>query len=196
MDYHIRVNFLTNFIKKEIITDLRLEDLKYWISRFGFYDLIRPVGKDSYGNMSFRTEPGKNEFIITATKEDFHDETLNPARFVKVVDCDARNNKVSVHGLETPSSETFVHHTIYKNRPDIHAIFHGHCEKLGCEPDLNFVTTEKEHPWGSLELAREVEKVLGKENFIIMRNHGFLALGKDIDDAGKITLRAYQKCFQ
>ncbi|MBN2101676.1 MAG: class II aldolase/adducin family protein [Candidatus Aenigmarchaeota archaeon] len=196
MKSHLNVNFFTEFIRKEVLTDLRLEDLKYWISRFGFYDLIRPVGKDSYGNLSFRAEPGKNEFVITATKEDFHDEKLTPTRFVKVVHCDINNNKVRVHGLENPSRDTFLHYLIYKNRPDINAVFHGHCDRLDCEPGLNFVTTEKEQPWGSVELAREVEKVLGKENFIIMRNHGFLALGKNIDDAGKTTLRAYQKCFQ
>jgi len=196
MKSQLNIKFLTEFIRKDVIADIRLENLKYWISRIGFYELLRPAGNHSYGNLSFRAEHGKNEFIITATKDDFYDEKLNPGRFVKVVGCDLKNKMVMVHGLDLPSKETLLHYIIYMNRPEIHAIFHGHCERLECDPDINFVTTEREQPGGSIELAREVEKVLGKENFIIMKNHGFLALGKSIDDAGKITLKAYQKCFQ
>ncbi len=195
MNHHLGVKFVTEFLKKEILSDLRLEDLKYWISRFGFYDLCQPFEGRSYGNMSFRVSPGSGEFIITATEHGLKENMTND-KFVKVVDCDINNNKVKVHGLELPSSETFIHHMIYNERPDVNAIFHGHCEKLECDPNLKFRSTEHEHPHETIELAREVLRILGKENFIVMKNHGFLSLGKDIDDAGKVTLRAYQKCFQ
>ncbi|NOX71507.1 MAG: class II aldolase/adducin family protein [Candidatus Micrarchaeota archaeon] len=195
MDEWKGVKFKTVFLKKEVQTDLRIEDLKYWISRFGFYDLCQPFAGRSYGNMSFRLKPGSDEFIITSTQQGFR-EDITDDKFVKVVECDMENIIVKVEGLELPSSETFAHYVVYKNRPDINAVFHGHCTKIVCSTDIGFCTTEKRQPYGTVELANEVLKVLDKENFIIIKDHGFLALGKDIDDAGKVTLRAYQKCFQ
>lgn len=188
------VKFRTVFLKKDIPQDVRLDDLKYWISRYGFYDLCQPFAGRSYGNMSFRIKEGSNEFIITSTGQGFR-EDIKDDKFVKVVKCDLDKNKVEVEGLEIPSSETFSHYVVYKNMPEINAVFHGHCTQLVCSVDLGFKSTESEKPYGTAEIAREVEKVLGKENFIVMKGHGFLALGKDIDEAGKITLRAYQKCF-
>jgi len=189
------VKFRTKFLKREVPQDMRIDDLRYWISRYGFYNLCQPLSGRSYGNMSFRIKEGSNEFIITSTGHDFR-ENIGDDGFVKVLKCNLDKNEVEANGLEIPSSETFSHYIIYKNRSDINAVFHGHCMRIVCNIDLGFVSTENEKPYGTADIALEVEKVLGKENFIIMRNHGFLALGKDIDDAGKITLRAYQKCFQ
>ena len=188
------IKFKTVFLKKAIPSDVRIEDLKYWISRFEFYDLCEPRAGRSYGNMSFRVKPGENEFIITAAHQVFG-EDMPDDRFVKVIRCDIEKNIVEVEGLMPPSSETLIHYVVYKTRPDVNAVLHGHCRKLVCSVDLGFPSTTNEKD-RMPELLAEIEKMLSDENFIIIKNHGFLALGKDIDDSGRITLRAYQRCFQ
>ncbi len=40
-----------------------------------------------------------------------------------------------------------------------------------------------------MKLLGEVMKVLHNENFLVMKNHGFLSLGKTLDEAGNSALR-------
>lgn len=60
---------------------------------------------------------------------------------------------------------------------------------------LNFPITKKEEPYGSIELMREVIKVLNQENYILMKNHGFLSLGKTIEEAGKKALSSHDQAL-
>ena len=47
----------------------------------------------------------------------------------------------------------------------------------------------KNYPSGSIELAREVTKIFGrgKSKAVIIRNHGVVAIGKDIDEARAVV---------
>jgi ribulose-5-phosphate 4-epimerase/fuculose-1-phosphate aldolase len=71
----------------------------------------------------------------------------------------------------------------------VNAIFHGHSLPiLNAAHSLKLVETKREKPFGSLDLIREVIKVLNDSNFIVMKNHGFLSLGENMDNAGKLAI--------
>jgi ribulose-5-phosphate 4-epimerase/fuculose-1-phosphate aldolase len=48
--------------------------------------------------------------------------------------------------------------------------------------------TEKEYESGTVELAKEVLKVLGDHKLIVLRNHGFVSLGNTMKEAGELAL--------
>ncbi len=103
-----------------------------------------------------------------------------------------------IDGKGKPTSETALHLTCYRVRPDIQAIVHTHSPWAGgvissgaaikpmfpefvCDIDgvvqIDYVvpTTQK--------LADTVAKVIGENNVILMSNHGVLALGKNLKEA-------------
>ena len=79
-----------------------------------------------------------------------------------------------------------LHYAVYKARSDVNAIFHGHYDAI--LNDKRFVCTKKEEKYGSIELVNSVLEVLGNNNFVIMKNHGFLVMGKDMGEAGRLAL--------
>jgi len=99
-------------------------------------------------------------------------------------------DKKIVHaiGKNKPSSESMLHYAIYAGRKEINAIFHGHSKEILKYGDKLGVVTEKEMSYGSIELIEEVLKILDKNDFVILKNHGFLSLGKNMEEAGKLVL--------
>lgn len=181
MTYH-GVKFKTEFISCEIPHDPRIEELKKWCKIFHDLNLAPAYKGGSFGNLSFRLKEGGNEFIITGSKIGLKDNLTNNC-FVKVVNCDFKNNLILAQGSREPSSESLLHFAIYQKRKDVNAVFHGHnCEKLNLK---NVVETKEEKPYGTIELVDSVLEVLGQNNFIIMKNHGFLMLGKSMGEAGR-----------
>lgn len=185
------VKFKTVFVKKCINTDKRIEELKRWCKLFSIYKLMPIVGGRAMGNISFRISG--NKFIITASGLK-NKKNLLDNDFVKVVACDTKNMLIYVHGIKEPSSETMLHYSIYEKRKDINAIFHGHSEEIVKNyKKLNLVITKKFAPSGTIKLVNEVIKVLDNNNFIVIREHGFLSIGKNINDAGNLTLKILDK---
>jgi len=87
-----------------------------------------------------------------------------------------------------------MHNEIYQRRNDINAVFHGHSEDFLKDGDkLNLPITEKEQPGGTLELMREVTKVLNNNNFILIKNHGFISLGDSMGTAGNLAIKRYNQ---
>jgi ribulose-5-phosphate 4-epimerase/fuculose-1-phosphate aldolase len=149
-------------------------------------------GIGSSGNMSFKT---KNGFIITASYSQLG--SLSKQDFTEVTECDSLENTVCFNGSRNPSSESSLHYAIYEARPEVKAIMHFHDESvLRQEEKLGLPITQFERPYGTVELAQEVLKVLGRHEFIIMKNHGCLALGKTIDEAGKTALEVHKKALK
>ena len=87
-----------------------------------------------------------------------------------------------------------MHYEIYRQRKDIGAIFHGHDREITANAHLlDLPETEKEVPQGTPELVDQVIKILDNNNFIVMKNHGFLALGKTMDEAGNLAMGIKKK---
>ena len=180
--------FKTNFVSEDIPDDKGIEDLKKWCNQFLKNKLItldnNPLG------LSFRTEDG---IVITGNKLK---EGLSNNSFVSVLNYDVYNNSLFVEGLLEPSPEAVMHYLIYNTRFEVNAIFCGNDDFIiKHAKELKLVQTSEEIPSGTIELANEVLDVLGNNNFIVIKNYGFLSLDKTMKEAGELALKIHQKAL-
>jgi L-fuculose-phosphate aldolase len=188
------VKFKTETLSREIPKDQRMEELKYWCKEFHEHNLAPPYEGGSYGNLSLRLRSGEEQFMITGSRIGLKNE-LSDDCFVKVSSCDLEKGIVYVHGIREPSSESMLHFEIYRRRKDVNAIFHGHSpEILACSDKLNLPETIREEPYGTPELVQRVLEVLGDKYFLIMKNHGFISLGRTMKQAGGLALQILERC--
>jgi L-fuculose-phosphate aldolase len=177
---YVGTKFSCRMFKGGYELDLKkANELIKWCKLFDKEGFCPSYGSGNCGNMSFRHESG---FVITPTACFFRNLTYKDLVFIESVDFQRRI--VSCTGGREPSSETFLHAKVYQRRKDINSVFHAHSDRiLNVADAFRIPTTEKEQPYGSLELAQEVEKILSKGNLLVMRNHGFISLGKTMQDA-------------
>jgi L-fuculose-phosphate aldolase len=184
------VKFKVEFLSRDVPADDRVGQLRDWCVRFnesGLTPQLDGTGP-SLGNLSFRLRPNEPAFIITASALSSK-QNLAPGDFVTVLRSDPEHRTVYAAGARDPSSESMIHFEIYKRRGDVGAIFHGHDREITAHASLLDVPqTEHERPPGTLELLDEVIKILDRENFLVMKNHGFISLGRDMDEAGNLAL--------
>jgi ribulose-5-phosphate 4-epimerase/fuculose-1-phosphate aldolase len=180
------VKFETAFIDKTCPRNPLLEELKKWCAVFHEKGLAPPYPGGSYGNLSFRTHD--NKFIITGTCIGLKN-TLEDSCFTEVLKCDLQKKIIYIHGLRAPSSESFMHYTIYKNRPDVHAIFHGHNALITQHATaLGIPETQEKTSYGTVDLAENVLKILDKNSFIVIKEHGFVSMAGSMQQAGDEAL--------
>jgi len=193
-EYYEGVKFNTQFVSKSAPENIYTEDLRYWCKVFHDNGLTPPYEGGSSGNLSFREKKTENAFIITGSRIGLkHD--LTDDKFVRVHACSIEKNSVYASGKIEPSSESLMHFAIYNQRKEINAIFHGHSpEILAHSSGLKLPVTHREEPYGSVKLAKSVLEVLEDHSVIIVKNHGFVALGKTMEEAGQITLDLLKKC--
>jgi L-fuculose-phosphate aldolase len=101
-----------------------------------------------------------------------------------------------------PTSELLMHLKIYHNRDDVNAVVHTHSpiatgfsfagEKIerieGFGPiQIQFIPFIDYYSPGSVELAEAVSKALKKTDTIILKDHGVVALGKNLDEASLLA---------
>ncbi len=131
------------------------------------------------GNASVRGDHG---FFVTRTAADLG--ALGPEDVVEVLSCDLGHAELVVAGLHEPSSESMLHAGIYGARPDVAAVLHGHSDELVARAgDLGLPVTARERPYGTAALVAEVLRVLEGHPFLVIREHGFVALGESPEDA-------------
>ena len=180
--------FKTIFLGKTVPKDARIKKLKYWCGQFHCSGLAPCYGSGSYGNLSFRTKKSSDGFIITASGLKLKNN-LKDSSFFQVTGVDTDKKEVLGYGPRPPSSESLLHFAIYRKRKDVSAIFHGHCtELLKAARGRGIPRTSREEIYGTPALVKSVLKILGRHKFVIMKNHGFLSFGKNMDDAGKRAL--------
>ena len=149
------------------------------------------LGVYAPGNLSARLH-GSDRIIISPSGLD--KGALTPRDLV-VVDLNGRR----VEGRYHPSTETPTHCAIYRNRQDVNGIVHAHSP--GC---LAFAVAHQEIPSTTIELAAvsgsrvplakyatpgtealaiATVEALGKNDAVIMANHGIAAVGATLNDA-------------
>jgi L-fuculose-phosphate aldolase len=180
-----KIRFSTVFVSDRIPCDPKIVELKKWSETFQKSGLTPEVQGNFTGNLSFRSKEG---FVITASGlKDKQD--LDDVCFVYVKAYNEQGNTFFVEGQTKPSSESIMHHLIYKACGDVNAVFHGHNDSIVAYADkLELPVTEKEYESGTVELAKEVLKVLGDHKLIVLRNHGFVSLGNSMKEAGELAL--------
>lgn len=185
--------FRTEFVSPEIPGDRRIDELRFWCSEFHRLRLAPLHKYGACGNLSFRIAGGEIPFIVTASGASFEDPV--PAEdFVRVLSCDLAENAVCAEGSRRPSSESLFHFAIYERRQDVNAVFHGHSpDILGRARELNLVETAREEPYGSIALVQSILEVLNDACFVVIRNHGFISLGRTMKEAGERALHIRKK---
>lgn len=104
-----------------------------------------------------------------------------------------------VDGDKKPSSEKDLHIQMYKHKPGMTAAVHTHsmfCTVLAClgEPiySVHYVLADAATDvvpvtpyltYGSKELAVAAAETIGDAKATLLANHGFISVGKDINDA-------------
>jgi ribulose-5-phosphate 4-epimerase/fuculose-1-phosphate aldolase len=195
-EIHVGVKFATEFLSADAPADVRLEELKIWCAEFHRRNFAPPYGEFSQGNLSFRLRPGENAFVISGSQVGWKD-SLTDDKFVTVHRCDLERGLVYASGARDPSSESMFHFAIYRERNDVHAVFHGHSrEILKFVNKLNLPETREKAPYGSIELVRSIMDVLGDANFILIRKHGFISLGATMKEAGERAIETHRLCLQ
>ena len=136
------------------------------------------------GNISVRVGKG---LIITPTGKDM--DMIVSEDLVLVTSVDEKKKIVTAIGPAEPSSESIMHWLIYKKFPKANAIVHFHDKGL-LENHKKFVETKTEFPYGTVELARAALKALVNSSFILLKNHGALTIGKDMDSCDRQVEKA------
>jgi ribulose-5-phosphate 4-epimerase/fuculose-1-phosphate aldolase len=185
----IGVRFKTVFKNKNLLSDKRIDELIKWGKKLFDLGLSPKFGNRSAGNLSFRTKHG---FIITCSGS--LKSKLTKKDFIEVVNCDFDNKKVEIKGIRDPSSETFLHFAIYKKRRDVNAIIHMHdLDVLKNARKLKIPETHDKKLYGTVELADEAMKILKNNDYIILKGHGIVAMGKNIEKTGTLVLKKFKE---
>ena len=180
--------FETVFLSNVAPEHTNIEHLKRWCKKFHEEELTPSHESGTAGNLSFRVQYGSNQFIITGAglQAKCH---LTDDDFVYVDSCNISQKKVFVNGTRHPSSESMMHYAIYKQLPEIQAVFHGHHQGLMDYADkLGLAVTETACEYGSAQLIESIIPFLGKHNVFIIRVHGFLSLGTSMEITGQQVL--------
>lgn len=109
-----------------------------------------------FGNISIRTEPHSNAFLITGTQTGNLDY-LQHQHFSLVTAANAQLNSIQATGQIQPSSEALTHASIYTVAPSIQAIIHIHLPLIWqLSRQLNIASTESIIAYGTPEMATAV----------------------------------------
>ncbi len=165
------------------------EDIKDEIIDIGKISAQRNLSPGISGNISVR----KDDYIII-TSSGSANGFLNRDN-LSVIDFNCN----VIEGNNKPSSEKLLHVDFYKKRPDISGICHFHSPHLTAFAACGLSITDKVLPEivyqfgeiplakyaipGSIELVKNVFQYFDNYDVILMENHGFIAGGKNLQDA-------------
>lgn len=178
-----------------------MDKLLVWCRRFGEEGMAPEAGGASLGNLSVRTPRG---FVITPSRTQLKTE-LPWSHLIEVVRVEIvsrKHEEFKIHYLgggaasepRVPSSDALLHHCVYSARPDVLAVFHGHDEAiLAVDDQLGVPVTTEPVPFGTIEDAFGVVETLGTASAVIRRDHGFVTVGRTLDQAGRLALDLHQR---
>lgn len=137
----------------------------------------------TWGNLSLRLND--QYMLCTPSGRDY--AGIQPEEIVKV-----NMDTLEYDGDIKPTSEKDFHAGIYRLRPDVNGIIHTH-SKFACvfaSCGLSFKTTGGDviecaayGPSGTGILSKNVQNAIGENKGCLMRNHGMVAVGKDLPES-------------
>lgn len=164
-----------------------LTDAYHLSVKYGWDDLI-------YGHISIRLPEEPDCYLINPFGLLFNEITPNNLLKVRVDGQIIGNNEFNYN----PAGEN-IHHTIYLNRPDVHSIVHFHSTngvalsslKSGLLPlsqhACHFYNQIAYHDYEGIAIEKDEQATLvhdlGDKDILILRNHGFLTVGRTLQDA-------------
>lgn len=181
--------------------------MKYFNERLKIIEVCKKMCELDYfagtwGNVSMRIG---DEILLTPSRVDY--DTMKPEDIV-VIDMDG--NKIS--GDRNATSEKEVHRQIYLHKDNIFGVIHAHTANAMAIASLDInevpalveemsqllggsipITPEYVPAQEHVRLGEIAGASIGDKNAVILRNHGPVAAGKDLDEAvlvAKITEKA------
>ena len=155
-----------------------------------------------YGNISCRArETGKGAFYITGTQTgDVEPNQMNEAHFSLVTRCDVPRNILFCEGPVRASSEGMTHGAVYALDDGIECVVHVHHKRLWTECMDRIPTTDRNVPYGTPEMAQEVERLyredgrLKEQKVFVMGGHedGLISFGSSMEEAMNIMINLYR----
>ncbi len=150
---------------------------------YGFSDII-------WNHITCKTTSQKNTFLINKFGLRYDEVTAS-----NLIEIDLDGNIISGKG-EINYTGYVIHGAVHKKRKDLHCVMHSHsraglavsCLKSGLEiliqDSAMFHKRISYHDWqgmsNSTEECKSITDDLGKNNVMILRNHGLLTSGKTI----------------
>lgn len=142
------------------------------------------------GNICVRYRQG---FIITASGS--HLGGLERDEIVFVASSAMEAGVVEYMGPKVPSSETFMHSMILDCRPLVQAVVHVHDPETLDRAATQVEATDREVPYGTPELAKLACDTFSEteNNIIVLKNHGYLAVGGGLAEAVDLVIDTQRK---
>lgn len=161
-----------------------------------------------YGNISARVGPpsagrGRRAFLASGTQTSGK-RCVTLDDFALVERFEIHRNRVVSQGRTLPSSESMTHAALYDVGPQIRCVFHAHSPVVWERArQLGIPTTDEGVPYGTPEMAREVQRLYGstglaERKILAMGGHedGIVVFGGTLEEAGQVLLtwlaRAYE----
>jgi ribulose-5-phosphate 4-epimerase/fuculose-1-phosphate aldolase len=195
----------SNFTHCDPINSIEYFELEKWRKVLYQHNLIGeyPEVKIGFGNMSMTADyrhffsTAHRQFIITGTQTGKYPD-LDGQHYTRVLDYDIEKLKIQMMGPIEASSEALTHAAIYESNHDTRAIFHIHSPAIWNGMILDRCDyTEKNIPYGTLEMARATQKCVEHKSFgsFCMHGHedGVVIYGRSLDEAGELTLKLYRQ---
>lgn len=195
----------SNFSQCGPIDLVEYSALESWREKLYALNLIGEYPEEGvgFGNISEFKDYSKfhqsmvPQFIITGSQTGKYPK-LDGRFYTRVLDYDIDHLKIKVMGPIEASSESLTHAAIYAHNKNIKAIFHIHSKEIwnGMIKDKTDFTN-KDIPYGTVEMARATEKCIDKKSSGVFCMHGHedgvIAYGKSLDEAGELILGLYNK---
>ncbi len=176
----------TNFDEEEYKNRLDLAAAYHLADIYGFSDII-------WNHITCKTSSKKNTFLINRFGLRYDEITAS-----NLIEIDLDGKILSGEG-EINYTGFVIHGAIHKTRTDLQCVMHSHsraglavsCLKNGLEiliqDSAMFYNKISYHNWEgmstSTEECKSISDDLGKNNAMILRNHGLLTSGKSISEA-------------
>jgi L-fuculose-phosphate aldolase len=145
------------------------------------------------GNMSAGFQQG---FLITASACNLG--CIEDDEIVYVEEFSIDNKIVKYFGNHPPSSETFLHGLLFQKKKNILAVIHAH-DEMATSMNLSGLIqeTEREEPYGTVELASLCLETFRKRNdIIVLKNHGYVAVGSSLTRTTDIIIHMHNHLLQ
>jgi ribulose-5-phosphate 4-epimerase/fuculose-1-phosphate aldolase len=184
MESYSGPKYRTIFLGKSLPKTRKSGELIKWFRKFYNMGLAPEYGKGSSGNLSFRHKDG---FMIKSTATYF--KTIRPEELAFVKDFDFGKKIAYVYGRCLPSTELQMHCLIYRFRLDVGAVFHLHDYKIMESAEKIKIPITKVTEAGTVKIGYDVLKVMGDKGIAVMKDHGIVAIGRSMKEAGDIILK-------
>ncbi len=174
-----RINFLEKKIDNKTLlgklNKYRRQYLKY------FKDIGRFLKKEELnlptaGCMSIKVPEG---VLITSSGSDLSKD-FKKDDISLITSFYEKENRIEWIGDKRPSSESPLH--CMSNTKNNQTLLHIHCPKMTYNNKLNKFTSRRYLRYGTFNIGYQISKLLKKSNFCIMKYHGEVIVGKDINE--------------